>query len=203
MDIIDFLLSITSSIIGNKLTPVLAAKQSDDASVEPEITPPLDHQQESPRLAVRAVIDPTSSARFGEILRNLLLTMKAPNVFLFIESERTTFYNLVTVVVEDSRTGDWYPFEQLVAFEGSGGGWKTTEQLLYDLKTARSDGADVSISVRVAYSSDLKGLIAGTTTWLSLKERSIPAFIAADTHYRSLQDRFAKAVLDNQQSADD
>ena len=115
--------------------------------------------------------------------------------YLFIEFETSTSaYNLITVVVEDSRTFDWYPFEQNITFQGDGGGWHTTQQFGWELKEAQKLGVKLRLSIRIAHNSDLKDLINGKVTWAKLKERSVPALISADPHFQFLRDRFIKEL---------
>jgi hypothetical protein len=193
MDITDFFLSACASVLGNKLTPR-------DITTKPEPTS-LDKialSNESitqKKLAVRPLVDKKSWANFGEQFRNLVSVIGKANIFLFIESEPSTYYNLVTVIVEDIRTGDWYPFEQSVTFEGSGSGWHTAKQLGWEIQETKNKGADVRVSIRVAYNNDLADLMSGDSTWTDVKNRSVPALISAEPHFREIQDRFTTEVL--------
>jgi hypothetical protein len=198
MDITDFLLSACASILGNKLTPKDNPPKPGPTSVDK--TTLLDESAPQKKLAIRPLVDRSSWAKFGELFRNLVSAIGKTNIFLFIESEPSTYYNLVTVIVEDTRTGDWYPFEQNVVFEGSGSGWHTAQQLGWEIQKAQEQGADVRVSIRVAYNNDLADLMSGVSTWSDVKNRSIPALISAESHYWVLQERFTKEVLNDTKS---
>lgn len=198
MDITDFLLSACASILGNKLTPKDKAPKPEQTSSDKAALP--DKSAPQKKLAIRPLVDRESWAKFGELFRNLVSVIGKTNIFLFIESEPSTYYNLVTVIVEDARTGDWYPFEQNVAFEGSGSGWHTAQQLGWEIQEVKKQGADVRVSIRVAYNNDLADLMSGDSTWTDVKNRSVPALISADPHYWALQERFTKEVLNDTKS---
>lgn len=118
-----------------------------------------------------------------------------PNVYIFLETEASTFYNLGLVVLEDNRTNDWYPFYKSVALQGSGGGWKNTERLYKTIQDIQNSGKKISVSLRVANNSDTKLLEAGQLYWSEYKQKTIPALICKDETISKLQARFFKDIV--------
>jgi len=118
-----------------------------------------------------------------------------PNVYIFIETEPSTFYNLGAVILEDNRTGDWYPFYKSVSFQGTGGGWQNTERLYNSIIKLQESGKKVAVSLRVANNLDTENLKTGVLYWNEFKQRTIPALICEDEFLNKLQKRFFQDLV--------
>ncbi|WP_172380761.1 hypothetical protein [Vibrio sp. Vb339] len=154
----------------------------------------------------RADIEATKSfpirslyAYYGEHSNDWFLPLanlvQEPNVFIFLEAEASTHYNLGAVILEDNRTGDWYPFYKSVALQGSGGGWRNTERLYNSILKLQDNGKPVALSLRVARNSDTAKLEKGEIYWDEYKQRTIPALICQDEFLSKLQSRFFEDLV--------
>lgn len=128
----------------------------------------------------------------------LVNSMVEPNVYIFIETEPTTFYNLGAVIIEENRTGDWYAFYKEVAFQGSGGGWQNMQRLYATIKELDSLNKNLAMSLRVARNSDMEVLKEGRIYWSEFKDRTVPAMVCKDEFLNSLQQRFIDEVINGE-----
>ena len=186
MTISEFFLSIGASYIANLFPkPETGAPQAQI----PAEAPPA--ETEVPQgILFQPISDWFGGGQEGQLGR-LLAAIQQSNVYFLIEQEPSTFYNLATAVVEDARTGDWYPFARDLALQGEGGGWGNTQRFVRDVQGAVEAGADIRVSIRVASSADLHGLRDGRIAWPDMKGRSIPALLATDTRFDQLRQRLA------------
>lgn len=125
----------------------------------------------------------------------LVKSMVEPNIYIFIETEPSTFYNLGAVIIEENRTNDWFGFYKGVAFQGSGGGWKNTQRLYATIKELGDLDKNIAMSLRVAKNQDMELLKQGRLYWSEFKNRTVPAMVCKDELLNSLQQRFMDEVV--------
>lgn len=191
MNITDFFLSVGASWIAGFLPkPNPAATGVHD---QPSAPPTAGGHRASSPILFEPISDWFGAGQQGR-LGSLLKALQQSNVYFLIERTPSTAWNLVTAVVEDARTGDWYPFARDLALQGSGGGFGNTERFAQDVQAARAAGADIRVSIRVAETADLHLLRNGEAAWPEVKERSIPALIAADPKFNELRERLIKIL---------
>ncbi|KIH77305.1 hypothetical protein SAMN05660860_02091 [Geoalkalibacter ferrihydriticus] len=194
MGITEVFLNVISSIVANKISEKIPPINKEESkSINSTIIEENISKNEY-YLKAKPLGDGWDS--FYKIMPSLLKSIESVNIFLFIEAQPSTFYNLVSIVIEDNRTGDWFPFGQKISFQGNHGGWAMTENFYNCLKKATEDHKDIKMSIRVAKNEDLKGLLEGVITWANFKDKSIPAFITEDMHYKQLRDRFINELVD-------
>lgn len=125
----------------------------------------------------------------------LIKIIHEPNVYIFLEVEPSTFYNLGAVILEDNRTKDWFPFYKEIALQGSGGGWDNTERLYNQIQQIEEKGKKVAISLRIANNQDTLSLQEGRISWADYKNKTVPALICRDEVLGKLQERFYHEVV--------
>lgn len=192
--ITDVLVNIGSDFLSDRFKDFNDKDDEIKKEIEPVNKIEENDKEQKENLEVKSIRPGFGDGLDGEFT-NLLLSINQSVVYLFIESKPTTHYNLVTVIVEDIRTNDWYPFTRPLSLQGKGGGWGNTRRFFSDFQLANEKGADAELSIRVVKDKDLKSLISGDITFQMLKERSIPAVISKDPHFRKLRKRFEKELL--------
>ncbi len=126
--------------------------------------------------------------KFLEILRQF----RSANLRIFIESEPSTFYRLGYLYLEDIRSGDWYPFETSLAFEGSGGGWNNTISLIVSYRKMLDESRDFQLILYAAGPGDIQRILRREIHFTSLKRNSIPAILSSDPQIITFTSRFQK-----------
>jgi hypothetical protein len=130
-----------------------------------------------------------------DLFVSLLDKIFEPNIYVFIETEASTFYNLGIVVIEDNRTKDWYLFGHSVAFQGTGGGWGNTKSFYNIIKQHDNKDTPISLSIRIATNENIDKLTDGNMLWSEFKDYSIPAMICKDEFLKQFQERFEKEIV--------
>ena len=193
--IFDYLLGIASSKTA-ELIPISKAKKQHDLNefrdnviVE---TSSVDEDNHSSVLPKWRSLSFLKGHGQPNKVRALLSGISEANIYLFIESKASTFYNLVFCVIEDNRTNDWYPFSLPLAFQGGGGGWGNTKEYFYEIKEAKDAGHDHRVSLRVVSNENLDKFNEGELTWNEMKSLSVSALIAEGDIYQEIKDRYEK-----------
>jgi len=135
------------------------------------------------------------SNRDNDLFVSLLEKIKEPNVYIFIETEASTFYNLGVVIVEDNRTKDWYLFGRSVAFQGTGGGWGNTKSFYRIVKEREDKDNSIVVSIRIATNENIDKLKNGNILWSEFKDYSIPAMTCKHELLKQFQERFENEIV--------
>jgi len=109
-----------------------------------------------------------------DFLEDFFDFIREPVLHVILESDTTSFYFTVAVIMESSITGEWYVFGiGQLAVQGMGGGSRRFEQLL-DVIRKR----DPSVAIWCCSNVDMTAIEEGKITWLDLKSRLIPLLSA-------------------------
>ena len=101
---------------------------------------------------------------------SILNFVQEPIVHMVVESEPTTAWHLVILIVESRVTGEWYVSQKgEMAFEGSGGGLYVAEKVATICRNRRITTAGWVLS-----KEDSDSLARGIKTWPQLKINTIP-----------------------------
>ena len=130
-----------------------------------------------------------------DLFVSLLEKIKEPNIYIFIETEASTFYNLGVVVLEDNRTKDWYLFGRSVAFQGTGGGWGNTKSFYRIVQEREKKDSSVIVSIRIATNDNIDKLKNGYILWSEFKDYSIPAMTCKNEFLKQFQERFENEII--------
>lgn len=137
------------------------------------------------------------SSSDNDLFVSLLEKTKEPNIYIFIETEASTFYNLGVVIVEDNRTKDWYLFGRPVAFQGTGGGWGNTKSFYRIVKEREDKDNSIVVSIRIATNENIDKLKNGYILWSEFKDYSIPAMTCKNEFLKQFQERFENEIVEN------
>ena len=191
MVLTELLLDFANSIFANLATDVLKNKIKTKKEIE-EVSQNVPSSYEiTPRTFPVNILETQFALSNNDLFVALFDQLQEPNIYIFIETEASTFYNLGVVVLEDNRTKDWYIFGRPVAFQGTGGGWGNTKSLYYIIK--RKDNA--VLSIRIAKNKDIEKLQKGLIGWAEFKEFTIPALACQDEFLKQFQKRFQEEII--------
>jgi len=103
-------------------------------------------------------------------LEEMVSVLDNPVAYLLIETEPTTHYHLVSLVLESKLTGEWYYFRRgRIAFQGSGGGHQQAQRVISVFKKY-----GIPISVWVAEKTILDDFEDGYVLWSTVFRNAIP-----------------------------
>ena len=164
----DFGLGVLASWLANKLDGI--GNNGDEPPLEPEVS------------NEEAKIDTTGKKKklFRSFdvfldLEEMVNLLEKPVAYLLIETEPTTHYQLVALVLESQITKEWYLFRRgRMAFQGSGGGHHQAERAISIFKKR-----NISVSVWVVDKKVLDEFESGYLLWKPVFESAIP-FRAAE-----------------------
>jgi hypothetical protein len=95
-------------------------------------------------------------------------------LYLIIEFERTSAWNLVMPVIEIPAVGQIYYFDgSSYAFQGKGGGNNQLEAVIEGVKLLRDTGKVVNLIAGVAKNEYIKRFEKNMTTWEDLKQSAV------------------------------
>lgn len=120
------------------------------------------------------VVDNTSNKDFRTYdifeLENFLSSIVDPIVYIIVEKEPSTAWNLPCVVLESKQTGEWYVFaRERLALQGTGTGFRQAKELIKRLREAR-----VSTTAWAVSKSILDEFEEGILLWDKLRDDLVP-----------------------------
>ena len=168
MSLSNFSLNILASWLANQLDKIMGKiwNQQEAESSEEHRQIPADNFVSTikPRLF--------RSLDVARDLEEVLSHVTKPIAHIIIETEPSTFWNLVCMVIESNTSGEWYVFERgRMAVQGTGGGPRQTEIALSHLKKAEAE-----IVIWSSPTAILDELEAGGLLWFEVKKLLVPLF---------------------------
>ena len=168
----DFGFGILASWLANRLDGASKKKEStgtEELSLDPEPIADSDHHSNLERKKLFHSFDVYTQ------LHEVREGLASPVAHLLIETEPSTHYHLVSLVLESSITGEWYYFRRgRMAFQGTGGGHQQAERAVSIFK---KEG--IPISVWVLERALMDDFESGYMLWPQVRAKAIP-FLAAN-----------------------
>jgi len=112
-------------------------------------------------------LNPICFADFEKVLSQC----EHPNVYLMVELEPSTSWNLVTPVIET--TEGLYVFSKDCALQGSGGGLFRTQEAIRIINKRRKQNHSIKLTAKVCPNYLLEKLRGDISAWPELKANSI------------------------------
>ena len=192
--IFNFLNSILANFATDAIKRSMNTKNSTDVLLDQKDTQEIKQKDDKKTFPINVLYTSFYDSN-DDLFVSLLDKIKEPNVYVFIETEASTFYNLGVVIVEDNRTKDWYLFDRPIAFQGTGGGWGNTKSFYHIVKKREDKDNSIVISIRIATNDNIEKLKNGYILWSDFKNYSIPAVTCKNEFLKQFQDRFEKEIV--------
>lgn len=173
--IYEVLFNTATGVLANAVTKVIEAFWSDNS------TSALSIPEESSPHTVE--LFKTFSIRFG--FESVVKITNQPVVHVLVETEPTSAWHLVSLVIESATTGIWYASQKYeMTFEGTGGGLAVAKDVARFCKEN-----NIPVAGWVLTKEDTDNLSKGITPWPELKSRALPLLTYAKNDY------FAKYII--------
>jgi hypothetical protein len=181
----DFGLGVLASWIANSVDKLFEPLNQDKTN---HLQPLLENTEDNIEQKVKKFR--TYDARYG--LPSAMDDIDNPLVYILIERNPSTAYNLPCVVIESRATEEWFVMSKgNMAFQGSGGGLSYAKGFISKLKEKNAD-----IGIWVYNNSLVDDLANGYVLWPEIKGKGIPlrSFIADDDTWDTIASEASKML---------
>lgn len=117
-------------------------------------------------------------------------------VYLIVEKNPSTSWNLIMPVVYNTQTNHWTVFTRNCSLQGCGGGLNNTTSILYNVRKAKRSGYNVGISARVCDNDKMKKLRTMQIGIKDLLDSSFPLENYATNQFKEINQTYREKTIE-------